>query len=437
MDGQRFIAAVIATAFACVLVLPISSGAELIGADFAGVWDEQLIDEDRDGSYEELRIVASVSVFEAGSYGVYGMINGGIVHGSSGLVSLPSGKGEIAVPFSGADIITMRPGGHFDVFLQLYSSDPGSPVRTLTFATVSAYDPLEFERGSDYPWTSATVEGDMVIIKNPRVEIALNATRPLLSYSYPGHDETGATLEVVRLVAYDDIDGDGVFGPGDDVKYSSELGSEVDWRMEMDLRSGYRIDLHGDAPLRMVGSPEVTAWASVTITFDSSSIQPPGNSQKFDISIELLQMLDADGLAVIQELRDGSGERVFRYDESGIPANPEKRISLSDSEGIVSAIYSWNDAVLIGAVAADTPAMAGSAYRIAGSRAEVIFSYTLLNDTLFVYHDPTVGMDPDFLPSVAQRDDFMSNRPLGMAIGIVVGLAVVLGAVAAVRFRRG
>lgn len=429
--------AVLALVLAAALLLPGARGAELVGAEFTGEWTESTVDEDRDGSFEELVIVVGVNVYEAGAYGVYGSIEGGVVHGSSGLVNLPSGEGEVPVQFSGADIITMRPEGTYRVDMQLYSSDPGSPVRTLSFDTWSDYDPDDFERGSDYPWTSATVEGDSVVIKNPRVEIRLNATRPLLSFSYPGHEETRASLEVVRLTAFDDEDGDGMYDQGDQVRYSSDLTRDVDWKMEMDLRSGYRIDLHGIAPLRMAGSPDVTAWASLTIRFDSSSIQPPGNSQKFDISIELLQRLDADGLCIFQELRDESGGHTFSYGESGVPSNPERTISLYDGKGAVNGIYSWNDALLVGPGSADTPAMGKSGYSIGEGRAEVAFSYPLGNDTMFVYHDPIVGIDPGYAPVITNDDTFMSNRPLWMAIGIVLGLAVVMGAVAAARFRRG
>jgi hypothetical protein len=429
--------AVLALAMAAVLLIPGPRGAELVGAEFTGEWEESTVDEDRDGAFEELVIVVFVNVFEAGAYGVYGSIDGGIVHGSSGLVNLPAGRGGIQVPFSGADIMTMRPEGSYAVELQLYSSDPRSPVRTLSFDTRSDYDPDRFERGSDYPWTSATVEGGSVVIKNPRVEIRLNATRPVMSFSYPGQEATRASLEVVRLLAFDDADGDGMYGQGDQVRYSSDLARDVDWKMEMDLRSGYRIDLHGIAPLRMVGSPEVTAWASLTIRFDSSSILPPGSSQKFDISIELLQRLDADGLCILQELRDDSGGHTFYYSESGAPTNPERTLSLYDGEGTVNGIYSWNDALLIGPGKADTPAMGKSSYDIGEGKAGIAFTYPLNNDTMFVFHDPIVGIDPDYVPADTSRDDFMTNRPLWMAMGLVFGLTVVLGAVAAARFRRG
>jgi hypothetical protein len=221
------------------------------------------------------------------------------------------------------------------------------------------------------------------------------------------------------------------------VKYSCDLARDVDWRTEMDLRSGYRIDLSGDAPLRMAGSPEVTAWSSVTIRFDSSSIRPPGSAQKFDISIELMQPLDADGLCIVQEFRDWGAGRTFSYEEEGGQTDPQRTLTLVDDEGTATALYSWSDAILIGDDVPDTPSHAVSGYALSPGMAEVLFSYPLKNGTMAVYHDPTVGMDPDFIPDQDVVSDFMTNRPLGMALGIVIGLALVLGAVAAVRFRRG
>jgi hypothetical protein len=413
-----------------------SWGAGLVGARFSGEWGEMPVDRDKDGLFEELVIEVTVDVFEAGSYGVFGSIDDGLVHGSSGLIALPAGEHTIDVPFSGADIITMRPEGSLEITLQLYSSDPGSAVRTLDISTRDSYDPDGFERGSDYPGTSVTLESGEVLIRTPKVEIRLNTSRPLLSFMYPGEEDTRAALECLELIAFSDSDNNGYYSEGDDVRYSVDLSRDVDWNMEMDLRSGYRLDLRGIAPMSMEGSPEVKAWASVTITLDSSSIQPPGSFQKFDIAIELLQMIDADGLSVVQELRDESGGHTFAYTESGPASQMERTLSLEDPSGAVNGLFRWTDAILIGSSKADTPTKAHSQYSIGEGKAEVVFSYPLMNDTLFVYHDPTVGMDPDYAPDVVHRDPFMSNRPVGMGIGLIIGLALVLGAVAAARFRR-
>jgi len=414
-------------------ILPGSLGQGLVGADFAGTWEESTEDRDGDGSFEGLILKVDVEVYEPGDYGIFGTI-GGLLHASSGLVSLPPGRGSIPIRFSGADMITHRPSGNLEVSLQLYTSSPDTPVRTLDLTTKVSYDPALFERGSDHPGTSITVEGSEVLINNPRVEIRLDTGSPKLTFYHPdAPDLTRASLECVRMVAFGDTNGNGAYDPGtDEDRYVTDLSRDVDWGMDLDLSAGYKVYLQGTAPMKIVGAPTASAWAAVTIALDSTAIGPQGSSQKFDISIDLLQPLDADGIAIVQEFTD-LGNHSFVYSESGLPTDPERTLSLSDGED-VHATYMWTEAILLGNATPTDPAKARSSYSISGHAATIVFSYPLTDDTLVVYHDPTVGIDPSF--TYGKGKEGLVNSPLIMALGLVLGLTLVMGGVAANRFGR-
>ena len=173
----------------------------------------------------------------------------------------------------------------------------------------------------------------------------------------------------------------------------------------------------------------------MTIALDSTAIGPLGASQKFDITIDLLQSLDADGIAIVQELRDLSGNHTFLYSESGPPSDPDRSLSMMAEDGSTHGIYLWTDSILYGNQTPVTPGNAVSSYSVGSTAATVIFSYPLNEGTLSIYHDPTVGIDPGFRFEGPGKSG-LENSPLLMAIGIVVGLTVVLGAVAVNRFRR-
>lgn len=421
-----------------ILILIFSNMGSLangtIEADFSGTWTETLEDRDGDGLAEALVIGVDIDVYVPGSYGIFGSVNDGEIVSNSGLVSLGLGNHRIVLKFPGADIITRGTSGQYEITLELYTSDPGSTARSREITTRESYDPADFERGEGFPGTSVTVEGPEVLINNPLVEIRINTTRPLLVFSYPGElsRTTRAALECISLVAYDDQDGNTAFDPGvDTVKYSTDLARDVDWKMNLDLSRGFRIDLQGMAPMRRTGSPSLVAWASLTITMDSTTIDPQGSSQKFDIDIELFQPLDSDGIAIVQELRDESGGHEFRYSED----QPYRTISLVDGTGKVNGMYTWVDDILVGEYEADTPSKAFTGHELGQDRAMVVFSYPLENDTLRVFHDPRVGMDPK-MPEIRGEDPFLSNRPLLMGAGFLLGTSLVIGAIIITRLRR-
>jgi len=411
---------------------------------FNGEISEELQDSDDNGLAEYLKVIVPVTVFQPGSFGLYGTIGDGEVNANTGLVSLSAGENVMTLLIPGNYLRNYVFSGQYVIEVQIFSDDKDDTGISTVYQTSGSYSGELFETPDEGHRTSVDIGDTEVVIRSPSMEVSVNKTSPMLSFSYPGEkgDESRSTLEYLEIIAFNDIDGNGGWDPSDDDQvYRASLDGDIDWTISIDLSSGYQISLRGIVQLRRIDALTVSAWGVVTFTLDSESVNPEGNAQKFDIRVDLYQSLDADHIAVRHELRDDSGDQVIRDGVdltgiNGLPADPYVLV-VTDLDGDVHGIYSWGELIETGPGEILTEDQAETEYTIGDGSAEIWFSYPLDEDTLHIYHDPTVGVDPRHIPGPTDDEDFLVNRPLVMAGGILIGIFLVGGSIIIRFFRTG
>jgi len=386
---------------------------------FSGAPVESYLDEDGDGKYEYLVLSVNITVYRPGSYGLYGTVEKTAVANTD---PSPLGLGDhtLELRFSGADLTLIEKEGRFSIHLEIFSRDIGIEPEMLDSMTAGSLSPDLFEAPSTGQLTQVSIMGQDVVIKSSVIEVRVNRTTPRMSFSYSGEaaERSRATVTYERIVAFNDMDGDGVWNEGaDELRYSAPL-YDLDWRLGTDFSKGYGISLYGVVPLRMAGTSTAAAYAKVTFSFRSTGISPDGDMHKFDIEVELMQSLDAEYLSIVHKVADETGDLAIGVGGS-MGGNPHS-VTLSSGEDIFG-IYSWNDDLAVGREELSGNATAVTSTVIGEGVAHVIFSYPLDNGTLRIYHDPNVGMDPENIPTPSGGEDFLRDRPLILVIGVVLG----------------
>ena len=417
------------------LLLTLNPGgfAQLTKISFGDDIVEMLEDRDRDGLYEYMILEVEVNVYEMGSYGIFCSIGDGAVSANSGLYSLSLGSHTLEIRFPGNELKNYGFTGQYSLDLELFSSDPLEETITKGYQTVNSYDPDIFETPADQLRSSVEIREKDVLISSPSMEISVNKSSPALYFSYSGErrDETLTRLDYTELVAFGDQNGNGIWDRnGEPPLYRTDLQDGVDWSIDIDLESGYRIELKGLVQLRSVDLPAASVWGEVILTLDSLSINPEGTKQKFDITLALYQSIEADQIAVVQHLTDLSGsQKIIEGADSGVMVNGFNMTSLEmvNGDGETQGVYSWTDEVYIGEDEPDRRVRCGSTFDIDGGSARITFSYPIGDSDRVVYHDPTVGIK-NFMPGEG-GEDFLENRPLIMVGGLLIGIFLVGGSI--------
>ncbi len=290
------------------------------------------------------------------------------------------------------------------------------------------YLPEMFESPNEVSSTTVSISGKEVLMRGKKMEVRVNMTSPMISFSYPEslRDDTLSSITYLEVIAFNDVDNDGKWDPDiDDLRYSTDL-SDVDWEISTDFSRGFDIKLYGLLQLRLAGTPTTAAFARMTFSLSSDHLEIDPPSQKFDIDLDLYQPLDADRIAVMQELVDETG-KLSIIDGAGIEED-DHSLTVVKGDNRPYGTYSWTDDIEVGGVELSNSSVAYSWYEINGGKASVWFSYPLEGNIQLIHHDPTLSMDPD-LPPISGEDDFLSDRPILMLGGIALGIIVVGGTI--------
>ncbi len=417
------------------LLPAVGQGATLI--TFGEGFDERLVDEDKDGLYEYLSIRIEVNVYDPGPYGLRGSIGNDQVVANFGPEPLEIGLHSIELLFSGGGLAQYGSSGHYQIRLELYSTNTEMDLVVKTLTTDNEYSPDIFEAPTGSTQVIVESRGDQVFIKSRPMTIAINKTYPKLSFYYTKDEgvRSRSSITYDRILAFNDVDGDGIWDSSvDEERYEGDL-SIVDWKLEWDVTSGYDIALYGVVQLRLVGTPTVAAWAKLTFRLSSDQLLEEGASQKFDIDLDLYQPLDSDHIALMHILKDEVGTQKLEDASDGSGEGPDPHaIRVIGDNGDTWGSYSWNDEIMTGSFQPDGEASAKTWFDIEDGSASIWFSYPLDDDTQFIHHDPTVGMDPDNEIGPKEEKTILENRPLIMIVGSMIGILVV-GATIFIRTR--
>jgi hypothetical protein len=396
--------------------------------EIEGVPDEELVDEDGDTLYEYLSISVSVVVYEPGSYGIYGSLLNDQVVSNFGPVPLEIGRHELELRFSGGSILSAGIDGHYPFKIELYSTDATLDPVVETFTTEETYSANSFEAPLGSGQVYVESRGDKVFIIGDVMTLAVNQTYPQISFYYTKDqgERSKSSITYEKIVAFNDINGDGIWERStDEERYEGDL-SMVDWTLDLDVKTGYDISLYGVVQLRLVGTSTYSAWAKVTFRLRSEQLLYEGASQKFDIDIDLWQPLDAEYFALQHVLRDETGSKEIKEGSgSTVSVNDPYVLTVVGEKDRTWGIYSWSDDIRTGDIFLDKDDQAVSWYAIGTEEASVWFSYPLEGDVQLIHHDPVLGMDPENVIGPDDEPDFLEDRPLIMLLGLAIGVLVV------------
>jgi len=405
--------------------LSSSQGATVI--DFGNEVSESLEDRDHNGRAEYLVINVTVNVYEPGSYILHGTIGGDQISASFGPEALEIGAHELQLKFSGGDIALYDVSGHYQLKLELYSTDSTVDPVIKELATAGTYDPDDFEAPQGTGRVSVRSEMDRVYVEGDPLTISVNHTFPQLTFYYTADEGKGSSssLTYTTLIAFDDSDGNGIWNPDiDEKKYEGDL-TKVDWDLDLDVKNGIEISLYGVVQLRLVGTATVAAWAKVTFKLSSTLLIETYESQKFDIDIDLWQPLDATHLAILHTMKDDTGDRTIESGPSDGQAGDTFQLRVVDGRGKTQNIYTWTDDILVGYSSLDTGSKAVTWFTLTDDGADIWFSYPLQGDVQVIHHDPTVGVDPRNVTMPKSKEAFIRNSLLIMVGGLALGILVV------------
>jgi hypothetical protein len=410
-----------------IISIPSGTGQSSTAISFEGTIQETLEDSDDDGLYEYLVLHVKVNVFEGGEYGLYGSMFNDYAVSNPGVRVLDIGEHVLELQFSGGEISQYGVKGHFQIELQLYSSDSSVDPLSKDIVTEGTYDPEHFEPPEGTGKVIVKLSGDKVLIEGDVMTVSINQTNPQLLFYYTNDEDMKyiSSLTYTTIQAHEDSDLDGEWNPDiDQKKYEGDL-TFVDWDLDLDVSSGFDISLYGIVQLRLVGTPTVAAWAKVTFRISSPILKEMYVTQKFDIDIDLWQPLDADFISIQHILKDESGVRTIETGpEEGSTESDEFILRLVGERG-TQGIYSWTEDITVGSSILDTDIQAGSRFEVLEGEVEIWFTYPLKGDVQLIHHDPTVAMDEKgFIPK-DKEPSFVPNNPIIMGLGLLIGLLVV------------
>lgn len=385
----------------------------------------QKLDEDNDGLYEYLVLKVELNIFEPGLYGLHGDLGYGIT-ANNGPLEMDIGENILELRFSGGAVARSFIVGTMTVDIEAYSRDTQVGSRKITYSPGEVLEPKEFEPPAGGMGTEVRIIGQEVVLESPKMEVRMNMSSPELTFSYPGEvgQDKSSTVKYLEIIAFNDLDDDGIWDPGtDELKYSADL-DDVVWELETDFTRGYDISLFGVIQLRLAGTSTVAGWARMTFGLSSEymTLEPP--SQKFDIDLDLWQQLDADHISVRHVFSDDSGR--FQLVQGTDEETGDSTITVMKDGKRAYGTYSWTEQIEVGELIPEEASRAVTWLEIDGSSASVWFSYPVGNSTRLIHHDPRVSMDPK-VPQTEETDDFLGNSPLVMILGTMAGLLIVGG----------
>ena len=249
-----------------IFISPSGNGQSSTVITFEGTIVETLEDSDEDGLAEYLVLLVTVDVFEGGSYGLYGSMFNEQSVSNPGLEVLDIGEHVMELRFSGGEISQYGVKGHYEIDLQLYSTDSETDPVVKEIITKDIYDPENFEAPEGSGKVTVSLQGDKVFIVGEVMTVSINQTQPQLMFYYTDDSKMGSlsSLTYTTIQAHEDSDSNSEWDPSiDQKKYEGDL-TTVDWTLDLDISSGYDISLYGVVQLRLIGTPTIAAWAKVT-----------------------------------------------------------------------------------------------------------------------------------------------------------------------------
>ncbi len=385
---------------------------------------EDVLDRDGDGIYEYLLMNVELIVYVPGSYGLHGEL-GEDMRANAGPFDLGIGSHIIELRFPGGPISRSQMDGKVNLHVDAYSRDPEMETRSRDYMSVNEYSHTDFEPPSDGAGTEVSIVGDEIVLEGPLMEVRMNRTRPVLTFSYSGRASSisRASVSYLELAAFEDTNGNGILdADADTEKYHTDL-EDVNWEIETDFSGGYNIVLYGILDLKLAGTGDTVGWARMTFSLSSEHMEVEPPSQKFDIDLDLWQPLDADFLGVRHVLKDETGKLSTEI-ASGEGGDGEYSITLKKEGKRPYGSYSWREDIMVGAGEADTPSRAASIVHPLEGGAEIWFVYPLQDDARLIHHDPTLSMDPN-MPAVGGEERFLGNSPAVMLGGVALGILMV------------
>ncbi len=462
-------------------------------AKFTGEVAEATPDRSGDGLWDALVLEAGVRASWGGSFAVAGVLRSGghIIAWSAKTLELSAGPGRVSVGFDGARISSSGLSGPYCATLYILeagrrprASEPPGELRDLGLLaqdtlvhTTRPYRASSFERPPDVGKASSVAQGPLVRLEGESysarstwISVEVSRSRPELLFHYTADNGSSGRfrLSYTRLLAFADVNGNGVCDRGEEryegifalSNWSARVlegggGGGDSWAFSAELSADVGMTA---APVREEHAAAVFGWARVAFRFRVAQ-EPVGFSEpvdfvlrggaemKIDILIEPKSALGrgVTGLALEHILSDerglnrfctleGDGARLFKSGGDGANASvfrpaagPLQKISILGRSGRERGYYTWLSSARVRDAAGQVEWRdANMSYSTDGLQMRLLLNYPYYSGVVSLQHDPTVGVNETNAPAMAVTVERPPFNALVYGLSVVMAAAVVV-----------
>ena len=331
-----------------------------------------------------------------------------------------------------------------------------------------------------------------VLFSGANISVEISKGYPSLLFNCPGHEERGLVAEYTRIIGFNDT-GDGTYQGSEAVfiaRLSEGAWSVRAWTEGQGSSPVARAEATSNVDITLTGSQNNSAGVGqgsgqpapspqpggivrnalrltftyelheINVTYGSPSAPLTlrgGAEAKIGMAIVPLAAIPSTHLCIEQSLRregsiepqqfklfDGLGEKLADGSVNEIQGSQEvmhrfadraeeqQRVGYVTSSGAEEGFYTWTARVEARRASGSSNGSLSTSYRTDGSSLKLYAAFRQSSDVSEYVIDPTIGTIPEAIEEIAAAIvDYVTAHRQSLAIGVVIGAAVAVSAVAA------
>jgi hypothetical protein len=228
--------------------------------------------------------------------------------------------------------------------------------------------------------------------------------KPMIDFYYATDDGLTARFRVSynRIIGFNDENSDGMFQESE-LKYSGDF-VKARWNSKKILMENYNsFDFKVQSVVALMDSTgqATDTWLDIGFHYSSpTTLEDIHAAQKFDITLKIVGAYrpEITHFALEHILEDLTSNHEFLEDPVG------NKISFITDSGKEHGYYGWRDTVELKSSGSDSSNDASVSYNLGAgeddSKKTLFLNYPYTPDTMEIFHDPEVGVNPENVPKL-------------------------------------